>query len=59
MCRWGKRPTIYYSSTIEFLIVGIAEDYSNGLSLLVSLSLMKNLQKTQSMKPNNSTTISV
>jgi hypothetical protein len=27
------------------LIVGIVEDYSNGLSLLVSLSLMKNLHK--------------
>ncbi len=41
----SKRPTIYYSKHNIVLIVGIVENYSNGLSLLVSLSLMKNLQR--------------
>jgi hypothetical protein len=32
------------------LIVGIVEDYSNGLSLLASLSLMKKLQRLSPRK---------
>jgi hypothetical protein len=51
----GKRPTNILQQHNIVLLVGIVEDYSNGLSLLASLSLMKNLKKTQSMKANNST----
>jgi hypothetical protein len=44
-CAGGQKANNLLQQNNIVLIVGIVEDYSNGLSLLVSPSLMKNLQR--------------
>jgi hypothetical protein len=44
-CAGGQKANNLLQQHNIVLIVGIVEDYSNRLSLLVSVSLMKNLQR--------------
>jgi hypothetical protein len=44
-CAGGRKANNLLQQHNIVLVVGIVEDYSNRLSLLVSLSLMKNLER--------------